>query len=88
MSKVPPKSKGVIMYTVAGCPFCRRAKELLRREGLKFTEFEISGNEDKADELIALTGHALVPVTLIVGKTIVGFDEEKLNRAIKQFKKS
>lgn len=75
------------MYTVAGCPFCRRAKELMRRQGVDFTEYEIGQNEDKADELIALTGHALVPVTLIGGQTIVGFDESALNGAIQKIKK-
>jgi glutaredoxin 3 len=76
------------MYTVTGCPFCRRAKELFASEGVPFTEKDLVKNEAWADELIEMTGHALVPVTLIAGETIVGFDQAKLKEAIQRVKKT
>jgi len=88
MPKPPNKGQGVTMYTVDGCPFCHRTKELLKAENVDFTEYEISEDEAKADELIELTGRALVPVTLIAGATIIGFDKPKLMDAIQTHKNS
>jgi glutaredoxin 3 len=35
----------VEIYTWATCPFCIRAKALLNRKGVKFTEYSIDGDE-------------------------------------------
>jgi len=35
----------VEIYTWATCPFCIRAKALLNRKGVKFTEYTIDGDE-------------------------------------------
>ncbi|MFO0704430.1 MAG: glutaredoxin family protein [Candidatus Andersenbacteria bacterium] len=74
--------KRVVIYTVTGCPFCKRAKALLNEHKVVFTERDVATNESWADELMTLTGHAAVPVTLIAGETIVGFDKPKLEAAI------
>lgn len=81
-----PGAKRVVMYTVTGCPFCKRAKALLTAHKVAFTEKDLATNEQFADELLSLTGHAAVPVTLIAGETIVGFDEPKLKAAIASLK--
>jgi len=72
------------MYTVTGCPFCKRAKALLTERKVTFTEKNLADDESLADELMSLTGHAAVPVTLIAGETIIGYDKPKLEAAIKQ----
>lgn len=78
----------IIIYTVAGCPFCARAKQLFESLDVPYVEHEISQDETKAEELIKLTGRALVPVTLIAGRTIIGFDKEQLEEAIQKIKKT
>lgn len=83
-----PSAQRVIIYTVDGCPFCKRAKALLTAKGVTFEEKELSHNEHYAEELVHLTGHALVPVTLIAGETITGFDEPRLTAAISKIKPS
>lgn len=84
MESTPAPDKGVVIYTVTGCPFCKRAKALLAEHKVTFTEKNAAEDESYADELMALTGHAAVPVTLIAGETIIGFDEPRLLAAIKQ----
>jgi glutaredoxin 3 len=34
----------ITIYTTAACPYCHRAKELLRKKGLAFTEIRVDGN--------------------------------------------
>ena len=35
----------VEIYTWSTCPFCIRAKQLLRKKGVEFTEYGIDGDE-------------------------------------------
>jgi thioredoxin reductase (NADPH) len=76
----------VIMYTVTGCPFCKRAKDLLQAEGVVFEERDVATNEKWYEVLMDLIGRALTPVTLIAGETIIGYDEPKLKTAIARLK--
>jgi glutaredoxin 3 len=40
----------VEIYTRAYCPFCERAKELLRIKGVRFTEYQVNDNPQHAAE--------------------------------------
>ena len=57
-------------------------KEFLSREGVGFTLKNIEEDNAAYDELMAL-GFRVVPVTLIDGKAIKGFDEPALRAAIR-----
>ncbi|MDR0458509.1 MAG: glutaredoxin 3 [Burkholderiaceae bacterium] len=62
----------VKMYTTAVCPFCMRAKQLLKARGVQTLE-EIRIDLDPAgrDRMIALTGRRTVP-QIFIGQTHVG----------------
>jgi len=64
----------VTIYTKNGCPYCKAARESLKKQGLAFTEINISNNPDKIDELARLAGVRKVPVIVDGGKVTVGFD--------------
>jgi glutaredoxin 3 len=34
----------ITVYTTAACPYCRRAKDLLRKKNLAFTEVAVDGD--------------------------------------------
>lgn len=38
--------KNVEIYTWSTCPFCQRAKALLDRKGVEYTEYVIDGDEE------------------------------------------
>jgi glutaredoxin 3 len=40
-----PMASKVEIYTWRTCPFCIRAKALLKQKGVKFTEYAIDGDE-------------------------------------------
>jgi glutaredoxin len=56
-------------------------KELLSRERHSFTEVNIEEDDAGYDALLAL-GFRVVPVTIIDGRAIKGFDEPALRRAL------
>ncbi|PAX59688.1 glutaredoxin 3 [Brunnivagina elsteri] len=41
----------VEVYTWRTCPFCIRAKALLKNKGVDFTEYSIDGDEDARDKM-------------------------------------
>lgn len=61
----------IIMYARERfCPDVSRARIRLERLGLDWTEYDIEADEDRRQEMIALTGRANVP-TLVIGNTIL-----------------
>lgn len=65
----------IIIYTKDFCPYCDRAKELLERKGLKYTEIDLDKNPDKIKEMITLTKRRSVPQIFINDNHIGGCDD-------------
>ena len=66
----------VEIYTWRACPFCIRAKSLLDRKGVTYTEFAIDG--DQAARLAMSEkagGRTSVPQTFIDGQHVGGCDD-------------
>jgi glutaredoxin len=57
-------------------------KEFLSQKGIGFEEHDVSRDRNAAQELVSRTGQMGVPVTIIDGQTIVGFDRSRLEQAI------
>lgn len=68
------------IYSTDNCPWCTRAKSLLRAKGLDFEEIDISSNQARALEMIERSSRRTVPQIFIDGEPIGGFDElSKMN---------
>ena len=65
----------VIVYTSASCPYCVRAKELLKQKGIAFEEIRVDEDEAKRDEMIEKSGRRTVPQIFIHGQPIGGCDD-------------
>lgn len=62
----------VRMYTTQVCPFCIRAKALLKQRGVEaIDEVRIDLDPTQRDQMIALTGRRTVP-QIFIGDTHVG----------------
>ena len=66
----------IIVYSKNRCPFCVRAKELLKRKGVSFTEINIEEQPDKFNDMLAVSeGRRTFPQIIIDGKAIGGSDD-------------
>ena len=66
----------VQVYTTPYCPYCTRAKSLLRSKDVAFEEIDVSGNSALREKMIELSGgRRTVPEIFINGKIIGGYDE-------------
>ncbi|MEM5872553.1 MAG: glutaredoxin family protein [Candidatus Aenigmatarchaeota archaeon] len=73
----------VKIYTTSWCPYCEMAKNFLKENKIKFEEINVQENMEAAKEMIEKSGQTGVPVLDINGKIIVGFDVEKIKKALK-----
>jgi glutaredoxin 3 len=65
----------VELYTTMFCPYCARARALLERKGVAYTEIDIIEEPARRDEMIRRAGRTSVPQIFINGEHIGGSDE-------------
>ncbi len=75
--------KNVIVYTSSTCPYCTLAKNHLTEKGVSYEEKNVSTDKEARKELMAM-GHMGVPVIVIDGNEVVGFDKEKIDTLLDQ----
>lgn len=63
------------MYTTTVCPYCIRAKMLLKKKGVEFDEVNVDGDAEKRSWLVERTGRRTVPQIFINDEPIGGFDD-------------
>lgn len=65
----------VIIYSSDWCPYCMRAKALLRKKVALFEEICVDGRPDLRAEMTARAGRSSVPQIWINGQHIGGCDD-------------
>jgi len=66
----------VELYTTPFCPYCTRARALLDRKGVAFTDIDITEESGRRAEMIRRAGgRTSVPQIFIDGEHIGGSDE-------------
>ena len=65
----------VIMYSTAFCPYCIRARELLAKKSIQYTDIRIDEDPSQRKEMIAKSGRNTVPQIFINGQPIGGCDD-------------
>jgi glutaredoxin 3 len=72
-SEAPAK---VVLYTTLLCSYCNRAKALLRKKGVAFTEIDVGMDAEKRAEMTRRAhGRHTVPQIFIDGKHVGGCDD-------------
>ena len=68
--------KNIIVYTGPFCNFCDAAKRLLKRNGLSFSEIDISTGEKIKEEMIKKSnGHRTIPQIFFDDYHVGGYTE-------------
>lgn len=66
----------VVIYTTMMCPYCARAKALLTRKGVEFTEIDVGIDPVQREQMIKRAGgRRTVPQIFINDEHIGGSDE-------------
>jgi glutaredoxin 3 len=68
--------QAVKMYTTAVCPYCIRAKQILKSKGVEqIEEIRVDGDPDARMKMVEMTGRRTVP-QIYIGSTHVGGHDE------------
>ncbi|MBI2618007.1 glutaredoxin family protein [Candidatus Kaiserbacteria bacterium] len=70
--------KNVTIYSTPTCHFCQAAKAFFKEYNIAFTNYDVSTDTAKRDEMIQKSGQMGVPVIFVDDEMIIGFDEAKL----------
>ena len=65
----------VLLYTTGWCPYCRRAKTLLKEKGVQWKELDIDANPAHRQAMTEASGRDTVPQIFINGTHVGGFDD-------------
>lgn len=66
----------ILMYTKEDCPYCLKAKALLKEKGREFIEIDVTRDPERWQEMLARSqGRKTVPEIFINGELIGGYDE-------------
>jgi glutaredoxin 3 len=65
----------ILVYSKLTCPYCVRAKKLLKDLGQTFQDVDIAAQPEKRDEMIEKAGGHKVPQIFIDHKHIGGCDD-------------
>ena len=63
---------GIVLYTKNYCPYCKRAKALLTRKGITFTEYDIQDSDDLVEEMIERSGGRRTVPQIFIGDQHIG----------------
>ena len=64
----------VEIYTKSYCPYCTRAKELLRIKGVRFIEYDVTSDPALEQEMRRRSERQTVPEIFVEDKLIGGCD--------------
>jgi glutaredoxin 3 len=65
----------VTIYTSDWCPYCRRAKELLTRKNLAFSEINVEDQPQFREQMISRSHRHTVPQIFIGDRHVGGCDD-------------
>jgi glutaredoxin 3 len=72
----------VKIYTTPTCGYCHQAKSFLGELGVPFEEYDVSRDRAAAQEMVDLTGQMGVPVIVIDGEPVIGFDRTRIRELL------
>jgi glutaredoxin 3 len=67
----PNAGPRVVIYSTGWCPYCTRARELLKSKGVDFEEIDVDARPGARAEMMARSGRRTVP-QIFIGTTHVG----------------
>jgi glutaredoxin 3 len=74
--------KVVKVYSTPTCPWCKKVKQLLDANGIKYKDMNVAEDKAAREEMANTTHQLAIPTTLIDGEIVVGFNEKALKEKL------
>jgi glutaredoxin-like YruB-family protein len=73
----------VVVYTTSWCGWCKKTRAWLDAQGVDYENRDVEANAAWAEEIHDLTGSGGVPVIVIDGEVIEGFDQAQMAKLLR-----
>ena len=72
----------IVVYTTPTCGYCYQVKDYLAERGIAYREVDVAADPQAAAEMVSLSGQRGVPVVLIDGQIVIGFDRSRIDQLL------
>ncbi|MGC9336321.1 MAG: Uxx-star family glutaredoxin-like (seleno)protein [Anaerolineae bacterium] len=76
----------VVVYSTPTCAYCYQAKEFFARRGIPFVEKNVAADRKAAMEMVRISGQQGVPVIVVDGEVVIGFNQPRLRQLLERAK--
>ena len=70
--------KKVIVFTTPTCSWCRKVKNFLKNNSIRYKEIDVSRDEKALRDMVKKSGKQGVPQIWVDNYPVVGYDERKI----------
>lgn len=81
-AKTSTKDESVIVFSSPTCGFCKMAMDYFDSKGVRYTEKDITVDQEALTFVLEKVGQAVTPIITIGETIIVGFDRPKIDEAL------
>lgn len=74
----------VELYVTSWCPYCKKAEDFFRAQGIPFTAYDVEKDSAAARRKDELDSRRGVPLAIINGQKIHGYSEDAYREALKK----
>jgi glutaredoxin len=74
-------TSSVVMYSTSWCPHCKRARAYFARNGIAYQDIDVEKSEAGKRDFAALGGGG-VPLIVVGGKAMRGFDSTRMDQLL------
>ena len=82
LAKMTPSR--VVMFATSWCPYCAKARELFREQGVRYSELDIEIDKTAGSFQNDVMGLSGVPTIVIGNRVMMGFDRGEILAALKE----
>ncbi|MBN2813346.1 MAG: hypothetical protein JXQ80_04670 [Bacteroidales bacterium] len=76
------REKQVTVYSTPTCSWCNTLKSWLQKNNIRYTDIDVSRDQQAAEALVRRSGQQGVPQTDINGRMVVGFNQPMLKELL------
>jgi glutaredoxin 3 len=72
----------VVVYTTPTCGYCHQVKQYLAQREIPYKEIDVAADPQAAAEMVQLSGQRGVPVVVIGGQVVIGFNRTRIDQLL------